>query len=103
MKLVEIIAALQTTPEVIERAKAFAVACGKTVTVSQDTPGFVANRILLPFISASASSDGSDTSDEAIVCLETGIASKEDIDTTAKLGFGHPMGPLTLADLCVSG
>ena len=89
MKLVEIIAALQTSPEVIERAKAFAAACGKTVTVSQDTPGFVANRILLPFIN------------EAIVCLETGVASKEDIDTTAKLGFGHPMGPLTLADLCV--
>lgn len=40
--------------------------------------------------------------DEAIIALETGVASKEDIDTTAKLGFGHPMGPLTLADLCVA-
>ena len=88
MKLVEIIAALQTDAQVVERTKAFATACGKTVTVSQDTPGFIANRILLPFIN------------EAIMTYETGIASKEDIDTTAKLGFNHPMGPLTLADLC---
>lgn len=90
MKLVEIIAALQTSKEVVDRTKAFATACGKTVTVSQDTPGFIANRILLPFIN------------EAIICYETGVASKEDIDTTAKLGFNHPMGPLTLADLCAA-
>ncbi|ORY78394.1 3-hydroxyacyl-CoA dehydrogenase [Leucosporidium creatinivorum] len=86
MKLVELIPALQTSPEVLARARAFAEAMGKTVTVSQDTPGFVSNRLLMPFIN------------EAIIALETGVASKEDIDTTLKLGMGHPMGPLTLAD-----
>ncbi|CAD6907242.1 unnamed protein product [Tilletia controversa] len=86
MSLVELIPALQTSPEVIARARAFAQACGKTATTSQDTPGFVSNRLLMPFIN------------EAVLALEQGIASREDIDTTLKLGMGHPMGPLTLAD-----
>ncbi|KAE8226438.1 hypothetical protein CF319_g982 [Tilletia indica] len=86
MSLVELIPALQTSPEVISRARLFAEACGKTVTTSQDTPGFVSNRLLMPFIN------------EAVLALEQGVASKEDIDTTLKLGMGHPMGPLTLAD-----
>ncbi|KAK4048820.1 hypothetical protein OIV83_004586 [Microbotryomycetes sp. JL201] len=86
MKLVELIPALQTSDDVLARARSFAEAMGKTVTVSQDTPGFVSNRLLMPFIN------------EAIIALESGIATKEDIDTTLKLGMGHPMGPLTLAD-----
>lgn len=87
MKLVELIPALQTSPEVVNRARTFAEAMGKVVTTSQDTPGFVSNRLLMPFIN------------EAILTLETGVASKEDIDTTLKLGMAHPMGPLQLADL----
>ncbi|KAL7004857.1 hypothetical protein EMMF5_005590 [Cystobasidiomycetes sp. EMM_F5] len=86
MKLVELIPCVQTNEEVLRRSKAFAETCGKQVTTSADTPGFLANRILLPYIN------------EAIICLETGVGNREDLDTTAKLGFGHPMGPLTLAD-----
>lgn len=76
----ELIPALQTSEEVTRRSRAFAEACGKQVTTSADTPGFLANRILMPYIN------------EAIICLETGVGNKEDLDTTAKLGFGHPMG-----------
>jgi len=86
MKLVELISALQTTPETLDRARAFAVACGKEVTTSKDVPGFVSNALLMPFIN------------EAIMHLEKGIATREDIDTTLKLGMNHPMGPLQLAD-----
>jgi len=86
MKLVELISALQTTPETLDRARAFAIACGKEVTTSKDVPGFVSNALLMPFIN------------EAIMCLEKGIATREDIDTTLKLGMNHPMGPLQLAD-----
>ncbi|KAK3830671.1 MAG: 3-hydroxyacyl-CoA dehydrogenase [Linnemannia gamsii] len=86
MKLVEIIPGLATSNEVLRTTKDLAVAMGKTCTVSQDVPGFVANRLLMPYIN------------EAIIAYETGIASKEDIDTTMKLGTNMPMGPLTLAD-----
>ena len=87
MKLCEVISALQTSSSVLDQTRAFATACGKTVTTSQDTPGFVGNRVLMPFIN------------EAVMCLETGVASKEDIDATLVLGMAHPMGPLQLADL----
>jgi 3-hydroxybutyryl-CoA dehydrogenase len=86
MTLVELIAGLQTSTETLDRARAFAVACGKEVTTSKDVPGFVSNALLMPFIN------------EAIMCLEKGIATKEDIDKTLRLGMNHPMGPLTLAD-----
>ncbi|KAF8623390.1 hypothetical protein AX17_007428 [Amanita inopinata Kibby_2008] len=86
MKLVELISALQTTPQTLDRARSFAVACGKAVTTSKDVPGFVSNALLMPFIN------------EAIMHLEKGIATREDIDTTLKLGMNHPMGPLQLAD-----
>ncbi|KAJ7750054.1 3-hydroxyacyl-CoA dehydrogenase [Mycena maculata] len=86
MKLVELISALQTTPETLDRARSFAVACGKEVTTSKDVPGFVSNALLMPFIN------------EAIMCLEKGTATRDDIDTTLKLGMNHPMGPLQLAD-----
>ncbi|CAA7260486.1 unnamed protein product [Cyclocybe aegerita] len=86
MKLVELISALQTSQDTLDRARAFAIACGKEVTVSKDVPGFVSNALLMPFIN------------EAIMCLEKGTATREDIDTTLKLGMNHPMGPLQLAD-----
>ncbi|KIP08640.1 hypothetical protein PHLGIDRAFT_87836 [Phlebiopsis gigantea 11061_1 CR5-6] len=86
MKLVELIAAIQTSQETMDRAKAFAIACGKEVTSSQDVPGFVSNALLMPFIN------------EAIMCLEKGVATRDDIDKTLKLGMNHPMGPLQLAD-----
>jgi len=87
MKLVELIPGLQTSEETLNKARAFAVACGKEVTTSQDVPGFVSNALLMPFLN------------EAIMCLEKGVASKEDIDKTLRLGMAHPMGPLQLADL----
>ncbi|KAL0955605.1 hypothetical protein HGRIS_001839 [Hohenbuehelia grisea] len=86
MKLVEIISALQTSQDTLDRARSFAAACGKTVTTSKDVPGFVSNALLMPFIN------------EAIMCLEKGTATRDDIDTTLKLGMNHPMGPLQLAD-----
>ncbi|KAJ1022118.1 hypothetical protein NDA18_005352 [Ustilago nuda] len=86
MTLVELIPAIQTSPEVVDRSRAFAQACGKEVTTSKDVPGFISNRLLMPFIN------------EAVMALEKGIASKEDIDKTLRLGMNHPMGPLTLAD-----
>lgn len=87
MRLVEIIPALQTSDETLARARAFGSACGKEVTQSRDAPGFIANAILMPMIN------------EAVMLLERGVATKEDIDTTFRLGMGHPMGPLALADL----
>ncbi|GAA5987605.1 hypothetical protein JCM11641_005380 [Rhodosporidiobolus odoratus] len=86
MKLVELIPALQTDPAVLETARSFAQKMGKTVVQSADSPGFISNRLLMPYIN------------EAVIALETGVASKEDIDTTMKLGMNHPMGPLQLAD-----
>jgi len=86
MKLVELISALQTSKSTLQRARAYATACGKEVTTSQDVPGFVSNAVLMPFIN------------EAIMTLEKGVATKEDIDKTLKLGMAHPMGPLELAD-----
>ncbi|ETS59636.1 hypothetical protein PaG_06562 [Moesziomyces aphidis] len=86
MPLVELIPAIQTAPEVVDRSRAFAQACGKEVTTSKDVPGFVSNRLLMPFIN------------EAVMALEKGIASRDDIDKTLRLGMNHPMGPLTLAD-----
>ncbi|KIK22730.1 hypothetical protein PISMIDRAFT_679948 [Pisolithus microcarpus 441] len=86
MKLVELISAVQTAPETLAHARAFAEACGKEVATSQDVPGFVSNALLMPFIN------------EAIMCLEKGIATRDDIDKTFRLGMNHPMGPLQLAD-----
>ncbi|PVG02559.1 putative 3-hydroxybutyryl-CoA dehydrogenase [Serendipita vermifera] len=86
MKLVELIPALQTSDETLARARSFAIACGKEVTVSKDVPGFISNALLMPFIN------------EAIMCLEKGIGTRDDIDKTLKLGMNHPMGPLQLAD-----
>lgn len=87
MKLVELIRGEVTDDETYNTVKAMSEKLGKTCTVSTDYPGFIANRILLPFIN------------EAAFALMEGVGSVEDIDTTAKLGFNHPIGPLALADL----
>lgn len=103
----ELISGLQTAPETLERARAFAVACGKTVTESKDVPGFVSNALLMPFInevfvvSVSVVLVVLIVVPQAIMHLEKGIATRDDIDTTLKLGMAHPMGPLQLADLYV--
>lgn len=86
MKLVEIIPGLRTSQETLKTTIQLANAFGKTTTTSQDVPGFIANRLLMPYIN------------EAIFALESGIATKEDIDTTMLLGTNVPMGPLRLAD-----
>ncbi|KAF9892360.1 hypothetical protein FE257_002137 [Aspergillus nanangensis] len=85
-KGVEIIAGLQTSKETIDTAIAFVERMGKVASTSADSPGFLANRILMPYIN------------EAVICLETGIGGREDIDNIMKNGTNVPMGPLTLAD-----
>ena len=87
MKLVEVIAGLNTPDEVVEKIKAISVEIGKTPVQVNEAAGFVVNRILFPMIN------------EAIIVLENGIASKEDIDTAMMYGANHKMGPLALADL----
>jgi len=85
-KGVEIISGLQTSQATVDAAIDFCKAMGKIPSVSADSPGFLANRILMPYIN------------EAIICLETGVGQKEDIDNIMKNGTNVPMGPLTLAD-----
>ncbi|MXO52100.1 3-hydroxybutyryl-CoA dehydrogenase [Erythrobacter gaetbuli] len=86
MGLIEVIPGLATSEETTARTKAFAEALGKEVVLSQDEPGFVVNRILLPMIN------------EAIFVLGQSTAGLEDIDKGCRLGLNHPMGPLQLAD-----
>lgn len=85
-KGVEIISGLQTSQETLSTAVEFVKRMGKVASVSADAPGFLANRILMPYIN------------EAIICLETGVGGREDIDSIMKNGTNVPMGPLTLAD-----
>ena len=87
MKLVEVIAGLNTPDEVVEKIKEISVAIGKTPVQANEAAGFVVNRILVPMIN------------EAIGIYADGVASVEDIDTAMKLGANHPMGPLALGDL----
>lgn len=87
LPLVEIVRGLQTNATTIERLRAVATSIGKTAVVVRDAPGFVVNRILIPMIN------------EAVGCLDQGIAERDDIDTTMRLGANHPLGPLQLADL----
>jgi 3-hydroxybutyryl-CoA dehydrogenase len=95
LKLVEVIRAVQTSDETAAAIVALAEDLGKTPAEANDFPGFVSNRILMPFVN------------EAAYALMEGVAEAEAIDTIAKLGFAHPIGPLALADLigldtCVS-
>jgi len=87
LKLVEVIRGLETSDETAAAIVALAEDLGKTPAEARDLPGFVSNRILMPFIN------------EAAYALLEGVATPEAIDTIAKLGFAHPMGPLALADL----
>jgi 3-hydroxybutyryl-CoA dehydrogenase len=87
MKLVEIVRAVQTSDETHALTEALAQKMGKTTTTSRDAPGFLVNRILLPMLC------------EACFALQEGVGTPEDIDTGAKLGLNHPMGPFELSDL----
>lgn len=87
MKLLEIVKSITTSDETLETGKNFGNSLGKTVIIAQDTPAFIVNRLLIPFLL------------NAIRMLESGIATREDIDTAINLGLNHPMGPLALADL----
>jgi len=87
MALVEIVGGERTASMTLARATAFARRLGKTPVPVADSPGFVANRVLVPMIN------------EAIVCLAEGVASREGIDEVMRLGAAHPIGPLALADL----
>jgi 3-hydroxybutyryl-CoA dehydrogenase len=87
MALVEVVSTRETSAETRAAVVELAEELGKTPAAANDFPGFVSNRILLPFIN------------EAVWVLHDGVAEPEAIDTIAKLGFNHPMGPLALADL----
>ncbi len=87
MKLCELVRGAQTSDETYETVKALAEKMGKTVITSQDHPGFIVNRMLIPLLN------------EACFALQEGVGSPDDIDTGAKLGLNHPMGPLELSDL----
>ena len=87
MKLVEVTCGLATSEEAYRAVSELAVKLGKTPVKVSDFPGFAGNRVMVPMIN------------EAVYALMEGVSSVEDIDTVAKLGFNHPMGPLALSDL----
>ena len=87
LKLVEVVRGRESSDETAAAIVALAEDLGKTPAVANDFPGFVSNRILMPYIN------------EAVWALNDGVAEPEAIDTIARLGFAHPMGPLALADL----
>ena len=87
LKLVEVVRGLETSDETVAEIVALAEELGKVPAEARDFPGFVSNRILMPFVN------------EAAYALMEGVAEAEAIDTIAKLGFAHPLGPLALADL----
>jgi 3-hydroxybutyryl-CoA dehydrogenase len=87
LKLVEVVRGKETSDETAEAITELALELGKTPAVANDFPGFVSNRILMPYLN------------EAVWALHDGVAEAEAIDTIAKLGFAHPLGPLALADL----
>ncbi len=86
MKLVEVVRSVASSDVTVAELKAFGAALGKTVVEAKDTPGFIVNRLLVPYLL------------DAVRVLEAGVATREDIDEGMKLGCGHPMGPLTLLD-----
>jgi len=87
MQLIEIVRTVATSDDTLETGKTFGNSLGKTVVIAQDAPGFIVNRLLMPFLL------------NAIRMLEAGVATREDIDTAINLGLNHPMGPLALSDL----
>ncbi len=86
MKLVEVIRSLTTSDETYQALMDFSVKIGKEPITAPDKPGFIVNRLLVPYLL------------DAIRCYERGLGTKEDIDNGMKLGCGYPMGPLTLLD-----
>ncbi|GLH67020.1 3-hydroxyacyl-CoA dehydrogenase family protein [Geothrix edaphica] len=86
MPLVEIVRTLATDEDTLDALKAFVQRLGKTAVLAPDAPGFVVNRLLVPYLL------------DALRCAEQKLATVEDIDTAMKLGCGHPMGPLHLSD-----
>jgi 3-hydroxybutyryl-CoA dehydrogenase len=86
MALVEIVSGQATSAATLETTRALAVRLGKTPVVSQDLPGFISNRVLMPLLN------------EAMFALYEGVGTRDDIDTVMTLGMRHPMGPLRLAD-----
>jgi len=86
MKLVEVVRTDETSDEVFAAARAFGETCGKSPVACKDTPGFVVNRLLVPYMA------------EAMKMLDRGDATAQDIDTAMKLGCGYPMGPFELTD-----
>ena len=87
MKLLELVKTIATSKETLDAAIEWGKSLGKTTIVAPDRPGFIVNRAYLPYMV------------EAFEMYESGVASREDIDTGIQLGLNHPMGPLTLADL----
>jgi 3-hydroxybutyryl-CoA dehydrogenase len=87
MPLVEVVRGLATSEETFQRSVAFARSLGKQPVASRDTPGFLVNRLLVPYLL------------DAVRALEAGTGSVADLDTAMRLGCGHPMGPFTLLDL----
>ena len=87
MQLIEIVKTIATSDDTLETGKTFGKSLGKTIVIAQDAPGFIVNRLLMPFLL------------NAIRMLDAGFATKEDIDTAMNLGLNHPMGPLALSDL----
>lgn len=86
MPLIEFVRTFLTSDETMEVAHQFGASLGKTMVTAKDTPGFIVNRLLIPYIL------------DAVRVFEDGLATKADIDTAIKLGLNHPMGPLTLLD-----
>jgi 3-hydroxybutyryl-CoA dehydrogenase len=86
MPLLEIVRTILTSEETLQAAKEFGASVGKTIVIAKDTPGFIVNLLLVPYLL------------NAVRALENGVATREDIDTGMKLGCNHPMGPLTLLD-----
>ncbi len=86
MPLVEIVRSLATSAATLARVTAFAASLGKQTVVAKDTSGFIVNRLLVPYLL------------DAVRAVEQGVATIQDIDTAMRLGCGHPMGPLSLAD-----
>jgi 3-hydroxybutyryl-CoA dehydrogenase len=86
MPLLEIVRTFQTSEETLATARAFGESLGKTIVIAKDMPGFIVNRLLIPYLL------------DAITMLQNGLATREDIDTAIKLGLSHPIGPLALLD-----
>ena len=86
MRLLELVKTIATSDETLNAARTFGESVGKTVVTAPDIPGFIVNRLLVPFLL------------EAVRLVESGMATKEDIDQAIVLGLNHPMGPLKLSD-----